>query len=290
MRSSRLSGTRTVAQAINDGLVSVVFQPIVSVTSGRIFAYEALARSRAKGLENPMRLFEVAAEEELCGALGRQIRELATENVDAPLFLNVHPHELSDRWLVQPDDPIFTHDHDVYLEITESVPLSHFDLVNGVLREVRGKGVGLVVDDLGAGYSNLRYIADLAPEVVKLDRGLVAGLDGDARRGKLVASIVRLCEDLGARVVAEGIETEAELAAVTDAGVHYVQGFLIARPATPPPRPTYVIQNRRTAERASQPLPPRRRPSVGIKPGQELARKQAVLRSGTSSQKIPRSR
>ncbi len=224
---------------MNDGLVSVVFQPIVDLNTGAIFAYEALARSKAKGMESPMALFEAAAEQKLCGRLGRMIREQATESCSThPLFLNVHPHELADRWLVQPDDPIFTHEPGVFLEVTESVPLSHFELVKRVLKEVRGKGVGLVVDDLGAGYSNLRYIADLAPEVVKLDRGLIEDLPSDPRRIKLVASIVRLCEDMGARVVAEGVETRAELAAVRQAGVHFVQGFLIARPAHPAPAPS----------------------------------------------------
>jgi len=116
------------------------------------------------------------------------------------------------------------------------VPLSHFSLCRSVLREVNGKGILLAVDDLGAGYSNLRYIADLAPAIVKLDRHLVSGLIHESRLHKLVRAIVRLCADLGAEVVAEGIETESELNAVRDANVRYGQGYLFARPApTPPP-------------------------------------------------------
>jgi len=237
--TSRLSGTRTVARAITDGHISVVFQPIVDIKTGAVFAYEALARSTAKGMDNPTTLFEVAAEQKLCGRLGRVVREMAVSECQThPLFLNVHPHELADRWLVQPDDPIFSHEPGVFLEVTESVPLSHYELVRKILSEVRGKGVGLVVDDLGAGYSNLRYIADLAPEVVKLDRCLIERLDEDPRRLKLVTSIVRLCEDLGARVVAEGVETKGELAAVKEAGAHFVQGYLIARPRLPAPEPS----------------------------------------------------
>jgi len=153
-----------------------------------------------------------------------------------PLFLNVHPSELNERFIVQPDDPIFNHSEDVYLEITESVPLSHFELCKHILHEVRGRGVYLVVDDLGAGYSNLKYIADLHPRIVKLDRELVAGLTKGTRLHKLVSAIVVLCRELGARVVAEGIETQEELFAVRDAGAHYGQGYLLARPAFPPPK------------------------------------------------------
>ena len=222
--------------ALEQGLVSVVFQPILDLRSGETFAFEVLARCRAKGLENPMHLFETSVDQGLAGALGRRVRELAIGGcADYPLFLNVHPAEFSDRWLVQPDDPIFEHAPGIYLEITESVPMSHHELVKGVISEVRSKGVGLVVDDLGAGYSNLRYISDLAPDLVKVDRGLVMGLDGDRRRRTLLGALARLCNDLGAEVVAEGIETHAELDAVRDCGVRFVQGYLIARPGSAQP-------------------------------------------------------
>jgi EAL domain-containing protein (putative c-di-GMP-specific phosphodiesterase class I) len=104
-----------------------------------------------------------------------------------------------------------------------------------MLAEVRGRGVHLVVDDLGAGYSNLKYIADLHPRVVKLDRDLIAGLTKDTRLFKLVSAIVRLCSELDSKVVAEGIETQTELEAVIAAGARYGQGYFLARPAFPPP-------------------------------------------------------
>lgn len=152
------------------------------------------------------------------------------------LFLNVHPQELQESWLVRPDDPLFSHDHDVFLEITESAPLTHFELCLTVLREVRSRGaIHLVVDDLGAGYSNLKCIADLEPSVVKLDRDLVVGVDLRARQRQLVKSVVMLCHDLDAAVVAEGIETLPELEALVDCGVQYAQGYLFARPSYPFP-------------------------------------------------------
>jgi EAL domain-containing protein (putative c-di-GMP-specific phosphodiesterase class I) len=181
-------------------------------------------------------LFDEAIEKRCCGALGRVIRELATEGCpDYPLFLNLHPHEFDEGWLVRPDDPIFEHSQAVYLEITESVPLSHFTLCHSVLAELRHKGALLAVDDLGAGFSNLKYIADLAPEVVKLDRDLVTGIDRIQRQHRLVTALVRLCTELGAKVVAEGIETAEEARAVADTGAHYGQGYYYARPDFPPP-------------------------------------------------------
>jgi EAL domain-containing protein (putative c-di-GMP-specific phosphodiesterase class I) len=187
-----------------------------------------------------MSLFSAAVAENCTGELGRLLRRLAIEGCTThPLFINIHPAELNERWVVQPDDPIFQHSEDVYLEITEAVPLSHFRLCQKMLDEVRGRGVHLVVDDLGAGYSNLKYIADLNPRIVKLDRGMIAGLTRSTRLFKLVSGIVRLCHELESRVVAEGIETPDELNAVIDTGARFGQGFLLARPAFPAPPVTW---------------------------------------------------
>jgi EAL domain-containing protein (putative c-di-GMP-specific phosphodiesterase class I) len=187
-RSNRLSGAPSAPTADGDrayfcgGLVksedlSTVFQPIVRMDTGELFAYETLVRCGVPGFA-PITLFERAAVERSTGRLGRMIREIAVPLCGGtPVFFNLHPDELADRWLVRPDDPIFSHDHDIYLEITESVPLSHFDLCMSVLREVCARtGANLVIDDLGAGYSNLKLIADLEPKVVKLDRALVQDL------------------------------------------------------------------------------------------------------------------
>lgn len=221
--------------------LSVVFQPIVSMEDGKVFAYEALVRCSVRALQNPMVLFERAVEVGCAGRLGRMIREIAVPLSNGkPIFLNVHPQELHEPWIVRPDDPLFSHDHVVYLEVTESMPLTHHELCMNVLGELRARcNVELVVDDLGAGYSNLKRILDLEPKVVKLDRGLIVNIDKSPRQQKLVAGIVRLCVDLGATVVAEGIETDAEFCALRDTGAHYGQGYLFARPAYPMPAVTW---------------------------------------------------
>ena len=218
--------------------LSVVFQPIVDLRTGRAFAFEALARCHAPGLESPPALFEHAVAHNYCGRLGRRIREITVQGCPGiPVFTNVHPAELVSRWLIRPDDPIFSHDSDVYIEITESVPFSHYEHCETVLRELRTRGsVYLVIDDLGAGFSNLSRICDLDPKVVKLDMALVRGLDKKPRRQALVRSIVAMCADQGAEVVAEGIETRDELIAVRDTGCRYGQGYVLARPSFPPPR------------------------------------------------------
>lgn len=222
---------RTVEDVIAAGDLFIAYQPLVDLVRKEVFAYEALVRSRAEEYPNPFVLIEAAVEQKHMGLLGRYLRKLAVDGCPSHrLFLNVHPDEFSEPWLVRPDDSVTTHGRDVYLEITESVPLSHYRHCHSVLAEMRTRGARIAVDDLGAGYSNLKYIVDLEPEVVKLDRELIANLRLDSRLHRLVRALVELCSQLGARVVAEGIETNEELAAVIDAGVHFGQGYLLQRP------------------------------------------------------------
>ncbi|MBV9948304.1 MAG: EAL domain-containing protein [Myxococcales bacterium] len=260
--SNRLSDSPTASRPLDEdearffGMVSpsdlsAVFQPIVSLETGTTFAYEALVRCRIPNF-TPSVLFERAAELRSTGRLGRMIREMAvTLCAGTPLFVNLHPNELEEGWLVRPDDPVFSHDDDIFLEITESAPMTHFDLCASVLREVCARaGMHLAIDDLGTGYSNLNLIADLEPDVVKLDRALVTALDRKPRQQKVVSTIVRLCAELGAVVVAEGIETNDELSAVRDCGAQFGQGFLLARPCFPPPAVTWPAADDPPGERS----------------------------------------
>jgi EAL domain-containing protein (putative c-di-GMP-specific phosphodiesterase class I) len=226
-----------IRDALSAGDIYIAFQPIVGFERREVFGYEALARCKSTAFKDALDLIQEAIATGCMGELGRDLRTMAVQSCPrTALFLNLHPSEFNEGWLVRPDDPIFFRDEPVYLEITESVPLSHYEHCHGVLNEIRGRGMSLAVDDLGAGYSNLKYIADLSPEVVKLDRQLIANLHGEIRLQKLVTALVRLCDSLGAKVVAEGIETVEEMRAVIDTGAQYGQGYLFAHAALPAPK------------------------------------------------------
>jgi len=223
----------SLKHALETGKLHIVFQPVVDLYAGGVFGYEALVRSRAPEFPDALSVVKAATDGRFMGQLGRALRRMAVDACpDHPLFLNIHPDEFDEGWLVRPDDSISFHGHDVFLEITESVPLSHYRHCHSVLAEIRRRGVKIAVDDLGAGYSNLKYIADLEPEVVKLDRELIANLVGETRLHRLVTSIVDLCGAQGARVVAEGVETPDELLAVIDTGAQYAQGYFLAHPSS----------------------------------------------------------
>lgn len=224
-----------VARVIEERLLRVVYQPIYELKTGKVFAYEALARVDSPEFDTLLDLFQAASGAGLVGRLGHLHRHQAvTQCPDEPLFLNIFPSEFDYGLLVRPDDAIYRHKHPVYIEITESVPLSHFEVCHDVIGELRKKGMMLAIDDLGAGFSNLKYIADLVPEIVKLDRGLISGVREGNRQAKLIRLMVSLCQQMGAQVVAEGIETIQELLVAERAGVDFCQGYLLGRPSPTP--------------------------------------------------------
>ena len=229
-----------IAKVLEVGVLEIVFQPIFDLRQGNAFGFEVLTRPADPIFPSTGEMFDVATRTGQVGELGRLQRTLAVKLAPGnPLFINIHPGEFDHPWLIRPDDPIFRHSEDVYLEITESAPLSYFEQCNNVIGELRKKGIRLAIDDFGAGFSNVKYISDLNPDIVKLDRELISGVREGSRQFRLLESVVRLCKDMGAKVVAEGIETPPELVLVERAGVDYCQGYLLGRPGADPSADTW---------------------------------------------------
>lgn len=228
-------------RVVEERLIAMHFQPIVDVRDRTVFAQESLCRPLSSSqFKSAQDLVSAAVRAGRIGELGRLLRAEAVKNCpNWPLFLNIEPNEFDQGWLVRPDDPVFRHRLPIYLEITETAPIKFFDQCHSVLAELRKKGVLLAIDDLGAGFSNLKYIAELEPDMVKLDRELVHGVRHGSREFGLLQGITRLCHEMRAEVVAEGVETPEELDAVVRAGVDYCQGYLLARPAYRPPAITW---------------------------------------------------
>jgi EAL domain-containing protein (putative c-di-GMP-specific phosphodiesterase class I) len=220
-----------VSELIAKGRIGVAFQPIVDLQTGDTYGFEALVRCLVPELASPPTLLDAAQEQGSLGLLGRCVRELGVAQCARNrLFFNIQPAEFDEEWLIQPDEPACAHHHQVYLEITEAMPLYEYRFCGSILSELRARGIKIAIDDFGAGYSNLKYITDLRPDVVKLDRQFVDGVRNGSREQQLIASMVELCRIQGATVVAEGVETMEELDAIRRAGVRYAQGFVFAKP------------------------------------------------------------
>jgi PAS domain S-box-containing protein len=208
------------------------FQPIVRLADGEPIAYEALTRF-ADG-SPPERRFADAEAIGLGIELETATLRAAAESAedlprDALLSVNVSPafvvgHGSVTELVARASRPII-------LEITEREPIEDY----GAFREaVEGLDVACdwAVDDAGAGYASLRHIIELRPRYVKLDRGLVNGINADPIRQALVAGMLHFASSIGVEIIAEGVETEAERLTLQQLGVALGQGFLFGRPAS----------------------------------------------------------
>jgi EAL domain-containing protein (putative c-di-GMP-specific phosphodiesterase class I) len=213
----------------------MAFQPIVDIAANRTFAYEALVRTDEESLRRTDVLIATAERLGRIHDLGRTVRAAVARTAcdladDILMFVNVHGLELTDEDLFSDRCALAPIASRVVLEITERIGL---DEVAGPARVamLRRRGYRIAVDDLGAGYAALGALATLEPEIVKLDMSLVRDIDRHATKRRVVGAIATLCRELGSQVVAEGVETHAELATLRDAGIDLIQGFLLARPA-----------------------------------------------------------
>jgi EAL domain-containing protein (putative c-di-GMP-specific phosphodiesterase class I) len=216
-------------------LLWMAFQPIVAWHDRRIFGYEALVRSSEPLMRDPAELLDAAERLGRVHELGRTIRALIAKAAsDAPerfkLFVNLHSFDLNDEDLYAATAPLSRIAHRVVLEVTERASLDAVSDVASRVRQLKSMGFQIAIDDLGAGYAGLARFAELEPDVAKLDMSLVRGIDTDARKQSIVRSMTTLGKELGARIVAEGVETAAERDVLVGLGNDLLQGNLFARP------------------------------------------------------------
>lgn len=233
-----LAGFRKV---LHEEALTPLYQPIVDLASGEIIGYEGLIRGPSDSpLHVPATLFnaarlcgETAELERLCRKL--HIRKFVEMGLAGKLFLNMSPDVLlmPVAWPPAPEGQLAP--ENIVIELTESDAPSNYPLLRQAASDYRGFGLQIAIDDLGEGFSSLRLWSELRPEFVKIDKYFVQGLDTDAVKRQFVRSIFEIAQQSRSRVIAEGIETEAELQAVRSLGIPYGQGYLLARPAMDPP-------------------------------------------------------
>jgi PAS domain S-box-containing protein len=241
--TSATAATRGSIQAILDaGAFGPFFQPIVELHTGAVVGYEALTRFADGALADVV--FASAAlvglEVELeVATLEAALGAAAVLPPEAYLSLNASPALIGSGRL----GPLLVGvDRRITLEITEHAVVADYAVLR---REVAALGptVHLAVDDAGAGYASLRHILELAPNFVKLDLGLIRGIDTDPARQALIAGMSYFAVKRNVRLVAEGIETAAELETLRSLGIPYGQGYLLGRPQDgrgPGPWPTKI--------------------------------------------------
>ncbi|OHV28289.1 diguanylate phosphodiesterase [Parafrankia soli] len=239
---------RRISRLIDDGGPAMVFQPIYDRATLDIAGVEALSRcpgtcTAGSDESSPQRWFADAASV----GLGVELEVAAIRNALAalpwlpaglPLSVNASPAAIVSGALI---DLLATIPPErVIIEVTEHSRIDDYPTVMLALDALRGRGVRTALDDVGAGYAGLHQLLQLRPDIIKMDQSIIRKIGEDAPACRALATaLVCFAEDIGATVLAEGVETSRELEVLGEAGVHQVQGFLLARPGMlasgPPP-------------------------------------------------------
>jgi len=219
---------------------SMAFQPIVDMSTGRPYAYEALARG--PGGEGAMSVLSQVTDDNRY-AFDQACRVKAIElavgagllDGDARLSINFLPNavyspmaciQLTLKTAAAAGLPIDR----LIFEFTEGERIASPDHVQNIIDAYRRMGFGVAIDDFGAGHAGLGLFAQFTPGIIKLDMELIRDIDSDERRRAIVAATVAMCAALDTLVIAEGVETVGEATTLASLGVRYLQGYLLARP------------------------------------------------------------
>ncbi|WP_183095794.1 bifunctional diguanylate cyclase/phosphodiesterase [Nocardioides stalactiti] len=210
--------------------MSTVYQPIVELRSGRVIGREALSRFPG---QDPRAVFDRAARDGTSAVLESEAvrRAIAGWDGGGLLSVNTSPDTLLTAELGEALPIDLT---GIVLEITESDLMDYTSEVMLAISGMRARGAMIAIDDFGAGFSNFQRVVAIRPDIVKLDRSLVQGIDVDPMLQAAVGAARVFAEQTGATVVAEGIETPAERECLTHLGVTLGQGYLLGRPAPLP--------------------------------------------------------
>lgn len=238
MPLSILMTSKHLREMLTQQLVSTVFQPIVALDNLNLLGYECLGRGVHSQLtSNPAELLALAEKCQLAADLSRSfrlagVRDAARLGGQPRMFFNLHPTEMvNDRLLNSLGESIaiLGSTQRMVIEVHENIVAD-----TAALRHLRGRlkqlGIGLAYDDFGAGQARLTELTEVPPDYVKLDMKLIRDIDRSKPRQEIVQTLIRVCNDLGVRVIAEGIETAAEAQTCQQLGCPYGQGYFFGRP------------------------------------------------------------
>lgn len=223
-----------VDHLIGETAFSFEFQPIWAFATGRPLGFEALCRFRLGPYRAPDKWFAEAAEIGMLVELELAVIREALKClplVSEPLFLSLNTSPatvLSGRLpkLLSRVPP-----GSVWIEVTEHAPVSDYGMLAAALAPLRQGGIGLAIDDAGAGYASLQHIVSLKPDHIKLDGSLTRSIDRDPARRALATALVAFARETDATIIAEGIETHGEFETLRSLGVDKGQGYFLGAPA-----------------------------------------------------------
>lgn len=230
---------RNLRHVIHSRAIQPLFQPVVRLEDGVIRGYEALARFDRAHFANPTDAFTAATDAGVGVDLEALALQRAFDHLDQLPAWTWLSANLSVEALLNPRVREILLEHAAYgivVELTEHYQVHDYPALVAVTEQLRSAGIRIAVDDAGAGFASLSHILQLCPDIIKLDITLTRGIEDDLVRIALARALVGFAEDIGAMLIAEGIENEAEYDKLRSLGVKLGQGYYMARPAPLPAR------------------------------------------------------
>lgn len=230
---------KSLERVIATSDVEMAFQPIVDVAESRVIGVEALARFPGDTSASADQWFadasSVGLEQEL-DLLAVRAALAAAVQLPQRLYVavNVSPATFGSPELLAAIEAASIPADRLVVEVTEHTSIDDYAPLQAARGELQSHGIRLAVDDAGAGYASFRHIVALAPDILKIDRTIVTGIDQDPARSALVASLVMFARDSGISTVAEGVESAGELSCLAELGVQAAQGHLTGMPSVSP--------------------------------------------------------
>jgi len=233
-RLARQTMIDEIDAALALGAPRIVFQPVFELPSLQLHGFECLSRFEVEPRRSPDKWFDQAAQAGIGIRLEERVlrKSLAyQQDFAAPYVLNINasPELVTSAHL----EPLLHSAQDlsrITLEITEHAIIQDYAALTKALAPLRQRGMRLAVDDAGAGYSSMKHILQLQPDLIKLDMSLTRGIHEDRSRRALAKGLVGFAHEIDSQVVAEGVETAEELATLRDLQVDYAQGYLLGKP------------------------------------------------------------
>jgi len=243
LRDRRERGwAQELRRIIRDGAISTVFQPVVELASREVLGFEALSRGpKGSFFEMPRAMFSVSSRLGVEAELDRLCRDLALRECGRSLnggkvFVNLAPGSLTDpRALLAAVDALLVETRvaaeRLVFEVRERAAERELERLAVALETIRDHGFDVALDDVGTGYATLQTLERVQPQFLKIDSSLVRDVDRGLLKQELLRSVIQIAGRIGARVIAEGVESEGEAATLSELGAQFGQGFLFARPA-----------------------------------------------------------
>jgi len=229
----RQASIARIRQIIDGDELSIVYQPIVRLSDERVMGFECLSRFSGPEKHTPDVWFNMAAAVDMgieleVAAIKKAIGSLDSFPEELFITLNTSPEVIMSDALKRSISAAPA--KRVVLELTEHATINNYTELLAAVRSFRHKGVRIAVDDAGAGYSSLRHILALKPDIIKLDISLTRNINSDVARSALASALVHFAKATKSQILAEGVETALELQTLRELGVNSAQGYFLGRP------------------------------------------------------------